>query len=490
MEAKFDEIVFLYTILLREEDCKKFCASYHEDWFNRAECGYVFQEIRFFLKKHLMPPSVKVLRTIFNEKDSIVYEARIKSVLDEIEDYDKEADKAEISWTLMKAQDVATVRAFKQLTQDPGVQQAIETADGAEILKQISALQRRFESTTDRTTMNLREAIESLVKSDGFTPSLQRVPTGIDVIDTWCGGGLRPKQLGIIVGVTGHGKSATLINIADRMSRNEDRKVWLVTNELSLYETTERILSRLSGIGMGDIIDAPAAGLGKLSRQWRMNKLDSKFFITEYVRPPISSTDIEDEMLRNKNLYGFTPEIIVLDFMERMKPDPGRGRPKIDNEWSNMQFIAQDLVSLAKRHNLIIWTAVQTNRGGASAEEIDISHVQSSIRHIQEATACIALKQRKIVDGDRTGKVGIQFFNLKQRQSKLSFDSVILEADLNVMNISNKVASVLASDQVDNSGSATASGPPTVQQSATVSTGRTVQQIKNQKGKFKNKQVP
>jgi replicative DNA helicase len=487
MEPKFDEIVFLYSLLLREEDCKKFCASYHEDWFDRAECGYVFQEMRHFLKKHLLPPSIKILRVIFKQKDVMIYEARIKEVLDEIENYDKNVDKAEIAWTLDKAQDVATVRAFKQMTEDVGVQRAIEEADGAEILKQINSLQRRFESTTDRKTMNLREAVESLVKSDGFTPMLQRVPTGINIVDIWCGGGLRPKQLGIIVGVTGHGKSACLINIADRMSRNEDRKVWLVTNELSLYETTERMLSRLSGVGLTDIIDAPAMGLGKLSRQWKMNRLDNKFFITEYVRPPISAADIEDEMIRNRNLYGFMPEVIVLDFMERMKPDMSRGRPKIDNEWSNMQFIAQDLVSLAKRHNIIIWTAVQTNRGGASAEELDLTHVQSSIRHIQEATACIALKQRKIVDGDKTGKVGIQFFNLKQRQSKLSFDSVILEADLSKMNITNNVAQVLATDQVDNSGSATPSGTPTVQHAATTSSGMTAQQRKNSKGKYQGR---
>jgi replicative DNA helicase len=483
VESKFDEVVFLYSLLLREEDCKKFCASYHEDWFERAECGYVFQEVRHFLKKHLIPPSVKILRTIFKQKDAIVYEARIKDVLDEIENYDKAVDKAEIAWTISKAQDVATVRAFKQLTEDIGVQRAIEEADGAEILKQINTLQRRFESTTDRKTMNLREAVESLVQSDGFTPTLQRVPTGIDVIDTWCGGGL-----GIIVGVTGHGKSATLVNIADRMSRNEDKRVWLVTNELSLYETTERVLSRLSGVGLTDIIDAPAMGLGKLSRQWKMNRLDNKFFITEYVRPPISAADIEDEMIRNRNLYGYMPDVIVLDFMERMKPDMSRGRPKIDNEWSNMQFIAQDLVSLAKRHNIIIWTAVQTNRGGASAEDLDLTHVQSSIRHIQEATACIALKQRKIVDGDKTGKVGIQFFNLKQRQSKLSFDSVILEADLSRMNITNKVAQVLATDQEDNSATGNSpSGSPTVQHAATTSTGMTAQQRKNSKGKYQGR---
>lgn len=445
----FPEIIFLYSLITREESAKQFSFLYQEKYFERAECGAIFQEIRAFVKKHGIPPSVRVIRKLFQSKDSIVYENRFKEILDEIDDYAKNPDLSEIAWCLDKAKDVATVRAFKDMIADPALQATIDGLDGGDVLRRINSLQKRFESTADRKTMNIREAIESLVREDGFTPTLQRVPTGINIIDQWCGGGLRPKQLGIIVGVTGHGKSATLVNIADRMARNEDKKVWLVTNELSLFELTERILSRISGINIEHIMNAPAMGLGRLHRQWTMNRFDKKLMITDYMRPPISSLDLEEEMLRNKNLYGFLPDILVLDFMERMYPDPtrkGRGT-KGNEEWINLQFIAQDLISMAKRYNLIIWTAVQTNRGGTDADKIELKHVQASLRHVQEATAVIALRQRKIINEAGNSKVGIEFFNMKQRQAKLTFESVVLEADLAKMNITNTEAKVIALEQ-------------------------------------------
>ena len=108
------------------------------------------------------------------------------------------------------------------------------------------------------------------------------------------------------------------------------------------------------------------------------------------------------------------------------------------DEWIWLQHIAKDLVRLSKKHNLIIWTACQTNRGGTTADILDLSHAQGSIRHFQEATAVVSLKQVSL--GGNDDIVGMQFFNNKQRQSKKIAQPVTLECNLSKMDISKREA--------------------------------------------------
>jgi len=431
----FPEEVFLKALITREEDTKKFASTFRPEWLDRAEMGVILAEVYEFLEKHGVPPSVITLRQVIKDKDSMIYEARLKGALDEIDSCTP--DLSEMLYVLDKAKGVAIVRSFRDLSQDPLFSIATENFSGETVLTQVSKWMSLFEGQSDKKTVNIKEAIDTIISEDGFVTNRVRVPCGIKVIDDWTGGGLRAKQLGILVGVTGHGKTACLVTMAHKTAAVHDKKVWFVTNELSWDEVTERFMTRMTGIPLEKIMEAPAYGYSGTEKHWKINKLQDKLLITDYFRPPISANDLESDMMRYCSLYGWKPDVIVLDFMERMKPN-AKGFDR-KNEWIWLQAVAQDLVSLAKRHGVIIWTAAQTNRGGATAENIDISHVQSSIRHLQEATAVVALRQRDL-GGD---KIGLTFFNLKQRQSKKINKPITVECDLSRMSITDNEIDVI-----------------------------------------------
>lgn len=447
---EFNEQVFLWSLMHREEDAKRFMDTFQPEWMKKAENVAILSEVYNFLGKHGIPPSPKTLKQIVKDKDPIAFDARFKEPLENIENLNP--DISEVLYVLGKAKDVAVVQSWKEMKEAESLLSSEEDYDSTEILTSVSKWLNLWAGIGDSRTLTIKEASDELIKEDGFISKRRRIPCGIDVLDEWTGGGLRRKQLGIIMGISGQGKSASLVVMADKIARVEDQNVWFVTNELGWDEVTERFATRMTGIPLQKIIDAPAIIATKIKRHWRgTSAVSEKLVISDYFGPHVSTADLESDMKRYENIYGWKPDVIVLDFMERMRPTT-KGIRK-DNEWIWLQNVAQDLVRFAKKHNVIIWTACQTNRAGMGAEKLDMSHAQSSTRHIQEATAFIGLRQRKIL-GASENEVGIEYFNLKQRQSKMSQESVVLKADLSRMSITNEKATVLdTKDSSDDNGS-------------------------------------
>jgi replicative DNA helicase len=286
---------------------------------------------------------------------------------------------------------------------------------------------------SDIRTMDIKTSIETLVEQAGFQPELTRVPCGVHVIDQWTGGGLRTKQLGIIMAPTGDGKSSMLVVMAHNMAFNERKDVWLVTNELSLEEQTERMLSRITGMECERIINDPGIAYQGLDRHWRAGA-DQRLRMTE-VNREVSMDDLEAEMMKWVNLIGWKPKVLVLDFIERMKPcEAGWSRDKI---WDWVGAISRDMSRFAKRHNILVWTAAQTNRSGyAKGKEkspLSLEMAQSSVKHLQEAACIIGMRQEELPDE----KIVMELADLKQRFAKRSKQSVYLECDLARMRITN-----------------------------------------------------
>lgn len=220
------------------------------------------------------------------------------------------------------------------------------------------------------------------------------------------------------------------MNMAYKIAFIEESPVWFVSNELDLFEQTERFLARMTGTSMEVVERDPVLARKKLEYYWK-NKLEENLRLT-YVNREISVNDLESSMLRWANIRGFMPRVIIIDYMERMKPSTtGWHR---DKEWQWLGAIAQDLVRFAKRYNIAIWTAAQTNRAGQNTDKIILEMSQASIRHLQEAAIVVGMHQRYI------GETPIMVFhNLKMRHGRRVNESMALDIDLDKMYISKEV---------------------------------------------------
>lgn len=427
---EFEEEVFLWAMISRPEDTKKFASIFQPKWMHDPRYQKVLSEIYAFNLKHGTPPSISVLRKILEDQDPQNYEARNRAALDEIEQ--RNPDVSEIIYNLDKARDVAIIRSFQSLLQSPGTVQLQQLNKGTEMTQVVYKWLGQFIGMDTDITYDLKTAFDKLIQERGFETEDYRVPCGIDPIDLWTNGGLRPRNLGILLAPTGHGKSATLTVMAHKIASSEQKKVWFISNELPMNEISERFLCRVTGVPMTDIMNSPSVAYSGLERFWK-GKLHERLMLTEINRE-VSMDDIEADMQKWTTLTGWKPDVLVLDFMERMKPNiTGVDRSQ---SWNWLGAIAKDISRFAKKNNILVWTAAQTNREGMNAKEVLLSMGQGSTQHFQEAAVVVAMHQT--ADPESADKIALEFFCSKMRHSKKSAKTVKLKCDLSRMSISNE----------------------------------------------------
>lgn len=437
MKELFDEDTFVRALMERPEDAKRFATNFSPEWVRKAELAPILDEIFGFVKKYGVGPSLPTLHKVFKDRDEGVYNLRYQEVLNRLEKV--ENDHSHMLYTLDRAKDYAIIRSFQQFASDSRFLELQADMKGVPMLEALNRWQLQFGSENVDRTMNIKEATDHLVQNHGFASAVVPIPCGIQPIDEWCGGGLRQRNLGIVLAGTGHGKSVTLMNQALKIASAEEKKVWYVTNELMLEEQVERFLSRMTGLPVSEVIEDPGMVYSEaLGRHWQRG-LDKRLWITE-VNREVSTDDLEAEMSRLATLTGWKPEVIIIDYMERMRPNMSGFQR--DKTWSWLGAIAQDLTRLAKRHNVLIWTASQTNRAGLSANELRLEHAQGSVKHLQEAALVVSMIQTKHPDPTKTDTVVMEFSVLKARHSRKLASKVCLEARLDKMVITNDVVTM------------------------------------------------
>lgn len=430
--AQFDEQVFLWSLTTRPEDARLFLSLFKPAWLNDPVHQVILGAIFSFTKEHKIPPDLTTLESVLKKEDENIYNLRLKPVIESLRKLAPAIP--EQVYVIDQAREVAVIRSFEQMVGQNTFQTNLRNYDGKVVLRNVVQWFHQFETNKDEVTLRLDEATERLVKNTNVGNAPFQMPTNIKPIDEWTRGGLRSRQLGIFIAPTGHGKSAALMNIAYNMAIQDEVDVWFITNELTVEEQTERFLSRITGVEVNLIQDDPYTAYHGMGRHWKQ-AVNKRLLMTS-VNREISVDDIETLMSRHTNLYGWKPKVLCLDFMERMKPnEAGYDRSK---EWNWIGAIAKDLVRLAKRHNLIVWTAAQTNRSGMSADQMRLDMAQGSIRHLQEATAVIGMRKVSIEGEEDSGveTLGMEFEPLKMRHGKQGHGK-ILKIDLARMRITH-----------------------------------------------------
>ena len=432
----FDEGIFLRSLTERPESARQMSRTFEIDWLETAEYRPILQSVFDFIKEKSIPPSISTLRDIFKGKDKTRYENRFKEVFDQLEKLTP--SQSDIIFHLDKAKEVAITRSLTNLVRSEHFQRLQEEHSGAEMIDEINKWKRLFEGQSRSVELDFKQAIDNLISERGWNLHEQQpIPVGIPFIDDWSGGGLRRKQLSILLAPSGHGKSQLLTIIAHNIAKQLDNKVLYISNELSMEEITERFLAKVTGTSLSKITVDPVAGYKGLARHWQAG-LHNHLRLVE-VLEEFDTDYIESLISKYINLYGWKPDVIVLDFMERMKPTVTGVRR--DQSWNWLGYIAKDLVRLAKRGNYLIWTAGQINRGGYDAPEQSMSQAQGSIQHLQEAALVVAMRKISSTNIKMESEEAdiLQFKPLKVRNAKASWDPIYVEARLGHLSITNKM---------------------------------------------------
>ena len=442
----FDEGSFIIALTERDADARVFSQVFSPQWLKDKELVPILESLYEFRKEFKVNPSISALQEFMEGKDKAMYDQRWGPTLKNLEMYPNDTAKQVLATT--RAKETGSALAMDALVHSQQFQAALAEGEGDTLIKMTRHYISQWNDSEDgEGVFNIREAFDKLIDDNAWSGRPDRIASGILPLDDWTNGGLRPRQLGIMLAPTGGGKSAVLANIAHSVASVDQEPVLFITNELSVNEQSERFLVRMQKPDtnpdgslhyrtLQEVQDDPSVAYKGLGRRWAVG-LEKRLYIAS-VDIGQTADDIEELIKQLRIEEGFKPAVIVIDYMERMAPSQKVSREK---EWIWMGEIAKELVRLAKRTGTLVWTASQTNRGGlGKGTELDMTHGQGSIRHFQEA-AFVGAIQKYVVplttEGEQDVKC-VMFSELKQRHNSMEDRHSLLKHDLSRMYISKE----------------------------------------------------
>jgi len=209
---------------------------------------------------------------------------------------------------------------------------------------------------------------------DFYHTKEDKVPFGLEIFDKVTKGGVSRKTLNCVLAPTGVGKSLFLCDSAAK-AISQGLNALYITLEMSEQRIAERIDCNLLNI---DIDELPK--ISKATFTKRLDELKSKshgkLVVKEY---PTSSAHaghfraLLEELKMKKN---FIPDVIYIDYINICASQRLRGGNH--NSYTIVKSIAEELRSLAVEYNVPIWSATQTNRGGANNSDISVTDTSES----------------------------------------------------------------------------------------------------------------
>jgi len=213
--------------------------------------------------------------------------------------------------------------------------------------------------TPDRQWL-MDELADRHIKRQSLEMQGRHTGTGIPALDKALGGGAHPGFLGVWLSRPKAGKTTFLVNKGAVALRAYNRKVLHIPLEGSggyiadRYDTvfTDELYTNVRA---GEI-DAARYAMAYQEMQMLRSQCVVRAFTDDW---DFNITHIWNEMRELKQVHGWSPDVIIVDYCDLLDGRPRPGGYKSDTDSQKSSF--QDLKSLANR-GFAVWTASQVQR--------------------------------------------------------------------------------------------------------------------------------
>ena len=245
---------------------------------------------------------------------------------------------------------------------------------------------------------------------DTFTSGFSKIDTAL------AGGGCKRGEIFAWIGMPGKGKSLSLVKAAvDNVKLG--KKVMYLSVEMDCYSIAKRFTSQFTFFPYVNLLKHREEIVNLLSMETRNYTDKNRFLIKQF---PSGQIDVNDIVayLNQLELYGFRPDLLIVDYPGEMKDAPGIPA------WESKYRIMRDLRGLAIQNKMCVFTAMQPNKNAASLAESEF---------IDEGTIGGSFDQFKPLDGlwsinqtnDETSAGFGRIFVVKHRNGKSRFSFTV-----------------------------------------------------------------
>ena len=208
--------------------------------------------------------------------------------------------------------------------------------------------------------MSIRQFEDVFDKMDGTFNSSKVVSTGYSNLDNFMDGGFFGKELYVVAGTPGTGKSLILANFGINAFLS-GHNVLIYTFEMSDSRFYSRIFSNLTSYTKKEMLLDAQGAKNSLSNNILTNT-SGDLIVKEYNANVASSNDIMAHIHDLSMYKGWVPDIIIADYLLIMATnDKKRNR---DDSYKYFKSVSEELRNIGKTLNVPILTASQVNREG------------------------------------------------------------------------------------------------------------------------------
>lgn len=249
---------------------------------------------------------------------------------------------------------------------------------------------------------------------------------GISKLDNMIGD-ISRGDLGIVCAGTSGGKSILLSNIAYLMS-SQHLNVLIISLELNENLTSKRLDSISTGIPISDLFE----NIEDVVNIHQQHKATHGNITVKKLRSSQATpTRIRSYLMEYQVEYGESPDVIVLDYLDIMKPDNRWLQGKFDID----EHMTLELKDIMEEHDAYGFTASQLNREAADKTDLHYGMIAGGLSKVNASDWCVAMYAS---DDDVDNNV-INVTQFKVRNTSKSTQDIQLYINPNNLVISDNV---------------------------------------------------
>lgn len=259
---------------------------------------------------------------------------------------------------------------------------------------------------------NVEERFIGYVNDDDV---IERIPTGMEMLDECLGGGLGRSEMGVIVAPPGRGKTTTLVSIGGAAIENGYNvlHISLENNDKQILRNYDLRLLKKDMDYIKENVDKSIAAMFNI-KKYRHGKV----IVKKYPTKSVGVSTIRNLLDQLKSVKEFVPDVLIVDYGAILKPSVNYSEKR-----TSIEGIYEDLRAIADDYNLALWTAAQGNRGALSKKVVTMADLAEcfAIGNTCDVMPCLCQSEKEKQKGD------IRMFLAKIRDSA---DGILLKGKI------------------------------------------------------------
>jgi replicative DNA helicase len=360
----------LRNLIHNEEYSRKVLPFIKEDYFSDRLEKLLFKEIYKFITKFNALPTKEALSIEINDSKDI-NEDEYKKITDIIATLNPE--KINLEWLVETTEKFCKDRAIHN-----AILSGIQIIDGKdkkhtpEYLPDLlsDALSVSFDQKVGHDYL-----LETKERFDFYKKKEERLELDLDYFNKITRGGIPSKTLNICLAGTGVGKTMFMTHLASSILL-QNKNVLYITMEMAEERIAERIDANLLNVGMSDLEELPYQ-----MYETKINKLQSKttgtLIIKEYPTASAHTGHFKNLMSELALKKSFKPDILFVDYLNICASARFKAGANV-NSYTYIKAIAEELRGLAVEHDIPVFSATQTTRGGFISSDVGLEDTSES----------------------------------------------------------------------------------------------------------------